>query len=181
MEDRGSPPATREGGRRRDGSLILAAWVLTLGVDLFLHAGVLAEFYTRNSPFLLDPATAFRRIPAGYLSFLLLTAGLYWLLHRTGIRGALPGFRMGLAAGLTAWGALLLGLWSITTAPVDLLVGWWVGQGLELGLAGAVIGAGLAGMSRRRIWGRVGITVAVLVVVVVALQTLGLAPVAQLP
>lgn len=164
------------GGVKRAAALVLPAWVLTLGVDLFLHAGVMADFYMRETSFLVDPATAFRRIPAGYLSFLLLTTALYWLLVRSGIRGAGAGFRWGTMAGLTVWGSLLLAVWSITTAPVDLLLGWWVGQGLELGLAGAVLGAGLGGVSLRRTWGWVGVGVLVMGVVVVALQTMGLAP-----
>lgn len=168
--------ASQGRGWKRAAALILPAWVLTLGADLFIHAGVMADFYVREIPFLVDPATAFRRIPVGYLSFLLLTGALYWLLSRSGIRGAGAGFRWGTLAGLAVWGSLLLGLWSITTAPADLLLGWWVGQGLELGLAGAVLGAGLGGVSLRRIWAWVGVAVLVLSVVVVTLQTMGLAP-----
>lgn len=165
---------------KRAAALVLPAWVLTLGIDLFIHAGAMADFYMREIPFLVDPVTAFRRIPVGYLSFLLLTGALYWLLLRSGTRGAGAGLRWGTLAGLTVWGSLLLGLWSITTAPADLLLGWWLGQGLELGLAGAVLGAGLGGVSLRRIWGLVGGAVLVLVVVVVALQTMGLAPAVKL-
>jgi hypothetical protein len=78
------------------------------------------------------------------------------------------------------WGALLLGLWSITTAPADLLLGWWVGQGLELGFAGAVLGAGVGGASLRRVWGWVGLMVLALGAVVIALQSMGLAPAVKL-
>ena len=56
------------------------AWLAMLGVDLFLHAGLLAPFYDWDSPFLLEPETAFVRIPVGYLAFLVLAAGLVWLL-----------------------------------------------------------------------------------------------------
>jgi hypothetical protein len=160
--------------------MVLAAWVLTLAFDLFLHAGVMAHFYVRDIPFLLDPVTAFRRIPAGYLSFLLLTGSLYWLIARSGVRGGGAGFRWGALAGLMIWGALLLGLWSITTAPADLLLGWWVGQGLELGFAGAVLGAGVGGASLRRVWGWVGLMVLALGAVVIALQSMGLAPAVKL-
>jgi hypothetical protein len=140
----------------------------------------MAGFYVREIPFLVDPMTAFRRIPAGYLSFLLLTSALYWWLGRSDVRGVGAGFRWGALAGLTVWGALLLGLWSIAAAPADLLMGWWLGQGLELGFAGAVLGAGLGGMSLRRIWGWVGVIVLVLAAVVVALQSTGLAPAMKL-
>lgn len=173
-------PESQGRGLRRATALILPAWVLTLGVDLFIHAGVMADFYVREISLLVDPATAFRRIPVGYLSFLVLTGALYWLLLRLDIRGAGAGFRWGALAGLTVWGSLLLGLWSITTAPADLLLGWWVGQGLELGIAGAVLAAGLGGVSLRRIWAWVGVAVLVLGVVVVALQTMGFAPAMKL-
>lgn len=61
-------------GLRWTTGLVLAAWVLTLGVDLFIHAGVMAGFYVREIPFLVDPVTAFRRIPA-VIAILLLGCG----------------------------------------------------------------------------------------------------------
>jgi len=33
------------------------------------------------------------------------------------------------------WGALVIGLYSIRTASVPLLAGWWIGQAIEVGLA----------------------------------------------
>jgi len=156
--------------------IALVAWLLSLGVDLFLHAGLLARLYVAPSPFLLDAGAAFRRIPAGYLTFLVLTGALAWLMRRLGLEGAGGGFRFGLAAGGVVWGALALGLFSISTAPVALLVGWWLGQSFELALAGAVIGAALAGAPVRRLLGKVVIAVVVLGVATVALQSLGFAP-----
>ncbi len=67
-------------------SAVAAAWVLSVGFDLFLHAGLLARLYLEPSPFLLPPQEAFRRIPFGYLAFLGLTLALYWLLRRLGVR-----------------------------------------------------------------------------------------------
>lgn len=167
-------------GTGRAVALVLAAWVLSLGVDLFLHAGLLARLYVRQTPFLLSPDLAFRRIPAGYGAFLILTVGLYWLLGRLDVRGGAAGFRWGAGVGLVGWGALALGLWSITTAPTGLLVGWWIGQGLELALAGAVLGAGRAGVAMRRIWTLVGLCVVVLVAVVIVMQSVGWAPAVRL-
>ena len=74
-------------------SSVAAAWVLSIGFDLFLHAGVLAHLYAEPSPFLLPAEEAFRRIPLGYLTFLVLSAALFWLLRRLDVRGALAGFR----------------------------------------------------------------------------------------
>lgn len=170
----GEEPAT--GGRPEVISSVAAAWVLSVGFDLFLHAGVLAHLYAEPSPFLLPAEEAFRRIPLGYLTFLVLTAALFWLLRRLEVRGALAGFRYGAAAGAVVWGALTVGLFSFSTATLPLLAGWWVGQAVELGLAGAVLGAAANGVPLKRIWWIVAVSVVVLVVVTVVLQSLGLAP-----
>jgi hypothetical protein len=62
----------------------------------------------------LDAEAAFRRIPFGYATFLMLTAGLYWL-HALRVRGAAAGLRFGIGAGALVWGAHVLGLYSIST------------------------------------------------------------------
>jgi hypothetical protein len=46
--------------------------------------------------------------------------------------------------GALIWGALTIGLISISTAPLLLMTGWFVGQTIETGIAGLVVGAGLA-------------------------------------
>jgi len=143
---------------------------------MFLHAGLLARLYAEPSPFLLEPQEAFRRIPLGYLAFLILTLALYWLLYRLGVSGARKGLLYGVAVGTVVWGALAVGLYSISTAPLPLLVGWWLGQALELGLSGAVLAAAAAGVPLGRIWGAVLIAAVVLVAGTVVLQSLGLAP-----
>jgi hypothetical protein len=157
-------------------SLVAAAWVLSIGFDAFLHAGLLARFYVEPSPFLLGPEEAFRRIPLGYLAFLIVTLALYWLLHRLGVRGAIAGFRHGVVAGAVVWGAFSLGLYSISTVAFPLLAGWWFGQALELGLAGAVLGAAADGARLRRIWSLVAIAVVACVAATIALQSIGWAP-----
>jgi len=161
-------------------SVIGAAWFLSLGFDMFLHAGLLARLYTEPSPFLLQAEVAFRRIPLGYASFLVLTVGLYWLLRRLGVRGAAPGFAYGLAFGSASWGAFVLGLYSISTASPQLLFGWWSGQAVELGLAGAVLGAAAGGASLKRIWLVVALAVLGSVAATILLQSLGLAPAMKL-
>ncbi|MFO7662220.1 MAG: hypothetical protein R6X18_06450 [Chloroflexota bacterium] len=161
-------------------SAIGAAWILSLGFDLFLHAGLLARLYTEPSPFLLQAEVAFRRIPLGYASFLVLTVGLYWLFRRLRVRGAASGFAHGLVFGGAAWGAFVLGLYSISTASPQLLFGWWSGQAMELGLAGAVLGGAAGGVSLKRIW--LIVTLAVLggIAATILLQSLGLAPAMKL-
>ena len=157
-------------------SAIAAAWALSVGCDLFLHAGILAKYYVKPSPFLLVPAEAFRRIPLGYLAFLILTVSLFWLIVRLDVRGASAGWRHGTVAGAVVWGAFALGLFSISTISLPLCWGWWIGQTLELGMAGAVLGAATSGVPLKRIWSLVAIAVAAFVAMTIALQTLGWAP-----
>lgn len=155
---------------------IAAAWMLSLGFDVFLHGGLLARLYVEASPFLLAPEKAFRRIPVGYLAFLVLTLALYWLLRRLGVRGAIAGLRHGIAAGAVVWGAFAVGLYSISTVTLPLLAGWWVGQTVELGLAGTVLGAAANGVPLKRIWAFVTGAVVACVAGTIVLQSLGLAP-----
>jgi hypothetical protein len=150
-----------------------------LGVDFFLHGGLLARLYARPSPFLLPPSDAFRLIPLGYLSFLLLNVLLLWLMLRLGISSWQQGFFFGLKLGTLIWGALVLGLLSISTAEVSLLAGWLVGQSLEMGIAGAVAGSGLAGKRIRTMLVRVVVLILLLVALTIALQNMGLAPAVQ--
>lgn len=146
-----------------------------LGVDLFLHAGLLAPLYDWDSPFLLEPETAFVRIPGGYLAFLVLAAGLAWLLPRLGVGGGREGAVLGGAFGAVIWGALILGLWSISTADPVLLAGWWAGQSVELALGGAIVGSVISGMRLRSLAWRVGAVVVVLAISAVVLQSTGYA------
>ncbi len=172
-------PASAERGTVAASRMMLsvaAAWLLSLGFDLFLHAGLLARLYAEPSPFLLEPEEAFRRIPLGYLAFLILTLALYWLFRQIDVRGAGAGFRYGSGAGLVVWGCFAAGLYSISTVPLPLVAGWWAGQALELGLAGAVLGAAANGVPLRRIWALVTIAVVVCAALTIVLQSLGWAP-----
>jgi hypothetical protein len=164
---------------RRLVGLGLLSWLAVLGVDFFLHGGLLARLYTQPNPFLLPPMDAFRRIPFGYLSALLLVALLLWLMLRLGLSGWRQGFVFGLQLGAFLGASLVLGLLSISTAELSLLLAWAIGQALEVGLAGAIVGSGLAGQRLRTIFVRVLALVLLLVVVTIALQNIGPAPTAQ--
>ena len=133
----------------------LLSWLSILGFDFLLHAGLLARLYVEPSPFLLPPETAFRLIPLGYLSFLMLVLLLIWLMVKQRVQGGRDGLIYGLKLGGLIGGSLVLGLASITTAEHALLLGWSLGQMAELGIAGAVIGSSLGGMSHRRLFTRV--------------------------
>jgi hypothetical protein len=65
---------------------------------------------------------------------------------------------------------------SISTASFSLLIGWFIGQTLEMTLAGAVVGSGLAGMRLWRLFGVVIIFVLLSVIITIILQSLGVVP-----
>ncbi len=155
-------------------------WLSILGVDFFLHGGLLASLYVRPSPFLLPPADAFRLIPVGYLAALLSTLLLLWLMLRLDLSGWRQGVTFGLQLGALLGGALVLGLLSISTADLTLLVGWAFAQTVEMGIAGAVAGSGLGGTRPRILLVKVLILVIFLVALTIALQSIGLAPAEKL-
>lgn len=159
----------------RPTATVALAWLAMVGVDLLLHAGLLAPLYDWDSPFLLPPGEAFVRIPLGYLGLLLLAAGTAWLLPRLGVAGGRDGARIAGAVGAVGGAAFLLGLWSISTAEPGLLVGWWVGQVVELGLAGFVVGAVMGGTRMRVLAGMVAALFVVAAVATVVLQAIGYA------
>jgi len=161
--------------------MTLIAWLAMIGFDFLLHAGLLARLYSEPSPFLLPPMTALKLIPIGYLSFLLLSVLLVWLMVRLNLAGWRRGALFGLGLGGLTWGAFVLGLGSISTASLPLLLGWFNGQTLEMVLAGAVVGSGLAGMRLRRLFGIVLIFVGVAVILTILLQSFGVVPTTRIP
>src|SRR3972149_251852 len=128
---------------RKLGVLGVLVWVSMIAVDFFLHAGLLASLYVQPSPFLLPPEAAFARIPLGYLSFIPFAVILLWLAVALRQIGARPGFLFGLKLGALIWGAVALGLASVSTASPALLLGWFAGQTLARGIGGAIAGGGL--------------------------------------
>jgi hypothetical protein len=166
------PPPSRA---RIIGAVTLG-WIATLGADFLLHAGLLARLYVEPHPFLLAPRQAFQRIPLGYLSFLLLAILVGWLIVRLRRLGFARGAGLGLQVGGLAWGAFALGLLSVSSADPALLGGWFVGQTLEMALAGGVIGAALSTERLRLVVASVIGLVVLCFLLTVALQIAGLAP-----
>ena len=156
--------------------LIIIAWLAMVGLDFFLHAGLLARLYLQPGPFLLSPLTALTLIPVGYLSLFLLAMLIIWLMIRLELAGWREGLLFGLKLGGLIGGAFMLGLLSVSTAAIPLLLGWFIGQMLEFALAGAIIGSGLAGIRLRRLFGIVMGFVLLSVIATIILQTLGVVP-----
>ena len=163
--------------KKRLAIITLIGWFSMLGSDIFLHAGALASFYVEPGPFLLPPADAFLRIPLGYLSFLLSAFCVLWLMLRLQLLGWRVGLIFGLKLGAFFWSIQTIGLLSISTAPPLLLLGWFAGQTLELGIAGGVIGSGLNTASHFRLFLKVLAYVVGALVVTIVLQNVGMAPV----
>lgn len=128
---------------RRLAGIAFLAWISVIGFDFLLHATFLAPLYAEPHPFLLSPERAFALIPVGYLSFLIFVMLVLWLMVKLKITNWKEGLFFGLKLGALIWGALTLSLLSITSAPLILMVGWFLGQTVETGIAGLVIGAGL--------------------------------------
>lgn len=156
--------------------LTFIAWLSMLGFDFLLHAGVLAGLYLQPSPFLLSPVAAFALIPVGYFALLLSAVLVVWLMLRLKLAGWREGAIFGLELGSLTWGPFVLGLLSISTATLPLLIGWFIGQTLELAIAGAVVGSGLSGMRLRRLFGAVLVFVLLSVITTIILQSLGVVP-----
>ena len=164
---------------RRLVAIGLLSWLTMLGADFFFHGGLLAKLYAEPSPFLLPPEESFRRIPLGYLAALLFCALLVGLMLNLGLSGWRKGLSFGILLGALAGGTSALGLYSISTAELSLLAGWFISQTVEMGLAGAVAGSGLAGQRLRTLFVRVVALVLLLMVLTIAMQSVGLAPAAQ--
>ena len=156
--------------------LILLCWLSMIGFDFLLHGGILATFYVETSPFLLPLEQSFRLIPLGYLSFLLLAILLVWLMLRLEVHGWRDGLIFGVKLGALVWGAMVLGLMSISTASWGLLVGWFIGQTVELGIAGLFAGSGLSGTRLTRLFmADVGL-ILLSALITIVLQSTGVAP-----
>jgi hypothetical protein len=156
--------------------LTLLAWVAMLGVDFLLHGGLLASIYVQESPFLLSPIDSFPRIPFGYLALLVSAGFLVWIINRASQNGWRKSLLIGALTGALLGAYLTLGLFSISTAAPQLLVAWFAGQVIEMGVAGAVVGKGLAAYKLRGLTLVVILGVILIFFVVIVLQTVGLVP-----
>ena len=167
MSERGNPIRMK-----RHIALIALAWLIMIGFDFLIHAGILAPLYREPHPFLLPMEDALKLIPLGYASFLLLAVLLGWLMERQRVESARSGFLFAVKIGILAWGAFCLGLLSISSAPAGLLLGWFAGQAIEMGLGGLIIGAGRGRERIGALTGLVVLTVLLMLVLGIVLQNI---------
>ncbi len=153
--------------------LTLVSWLSMIGFDFFLHAGLLSTVYSQPSPFLLPLDRAFAFIPIGYVSFLVFDIFLIWLMLKLNLEGWRQGAIFGLQVGFLTWGAFSIGLFSIATVPPILLIAWFLGQTIELGIAGGIIGYGLTQSSLGRLFIRVLIFIVISILITIVLQNIG--------
>lgn len=162
--------------RSRIAASAVLGWLVMIGFDFLLHAGLLARHYVEPHPFLLPPLQKFRLIPLGYLSFLLIAVLIVWIMLRLNVNGFKKGAIFGLKIGALIWASFTLGLASISSAQPALLVGWFIGQSIEASIAGGVIGIAFAAQRLRKLVIGVIVFVVACLAMTIVLQVTGLAP-----
>jgi hypothetical protein len=151
--------------------LILITWIATIGFDLIWHGGILADVYTRSNPALLDPEQAFNRIPYGYGSLLVQVVLIYWLFSLIKVNEWRKGIQMGFMFGGMMGIVSIMGQFSILTLELEILILWGVGQVIEFGTMGAVIGAGISDASLKKLAAKVAILVVIAFLFTIVLQS----------
>lgn len=159
-------------GAKRVVAVVSLGWLAYIGLDFLLNAGLLAHIIRWQQPGMLSAKQMFLRIPYGYLSFLLITVLIVWMMVRAHISGLRSGLSFGFKFGLLTGTAAFLGLLSILSIhPYDLLL--WSAETLACAtLLGAIVGEGLARKSLRRLTGFVVVLFFVCIILAVVIQNL---------
>jgi len=155
----------------------LLSWLSQIGFDLFQNAGLFAKLWLESSAVFLPPEKMFKLIPLGYLSFLISSSMLVWLMVGLGISGWRNGALFGLKIGSFLSFAMVLGMASVFPVKSVLLAAWLFGGIGQNSIAALVIGSGLKRNARL---GRLTIKVITFVIisaiVVIIMQNLGMSP-----
>jgi hypothetical protein len=91
---------------------------------------------------------------------------------RIDITGWKSGLVFGLKLGALIWGSTTFGLLSISSVSPLLMVVWFVGQTIELGIAGMVLGSGLGITRLRPLLIRVLVFFAIMIILSIVLQNI---------
>lgn len=125
----------------------LLSWLSQIGFDLFQGAGLFARLWLESRGAFLPPEKMFQLIPLGYLSFLISSSMLVWLMVGLGISGWRNGALFGLKIGSFLSFAMVLGMASAFPIKAVLLAAWLFGGIVQNSIAAMVIGSGLSGGS----------------------------------
>ena len=156
--------------------LTLVVWLAMLGLDFLLNGALFARLYQGEHAFVLAPSEAFRRIPLGYLAFLILAGGVVELVSRLRVTRLVDGVRLGLLIGAVLAATWGLGLYSIASLSAQVALAFAVVWMALAVAAGAVAAAGNGQSSLRGLALRVGAFDVVCVAIVIVLQTVGVVP-----
>ncbi|MGD2295151.1 MAG: hypothetical protein PVF22_04870 [Candidatus Aminicenantes bacterium] len=131
------------------------SWLLFLSLDFLAHASVLRSFWAQELAALKPQRDLFRLIPAGYMSFLLLTLLVGWLyvsFHKDN-GNAIRGMTFGAVFGGIYALALFLGWYSFLNLPILFLFLMGVVYFVEIVGVGFCFGYLMAAESlRKRVW-----------------------------
>lgn len=169
-----APPRSLSAGRRL--RLTLVVWLAMLGLDFLLNGALFAGMYQGEHAFMLAPSEAFRRIPLGYLAFLIVAAGVVQLVHRLRVTWPADGVRLGLWIGVVLAATWGLGLYSIASLSAQVALAL---AGIWLALVVAAAGVAAAGNGQRSLRGlalRVGAFDVICIAIVITLQSVGMVP-----
>lgn len=164
---------------RRLVAVVLLSWLTMSACDLLQHAGLFAQLWIDSKDAFLPPEQLFQRLPLGYLSFLLSTILLTWVMLRIGVSGGWGGTVFGLKFGLLLSAANVLGMASGFPVTGPLLVAIFFGGIAQYAIVAAIAGSGLAGRHLGWLTAKTIALVVVLVIATVVLQQLGFAPAMQ--
>lgn len=135
------------------------SWLLFLSLDFLAHASVLRSFWAQEFSALKPQKDLFRLIPAGYLSFLLLTLLVGWLyvsLHKNEGH-AVKGLAFGAVFGGIYALALFFGWYSFLNLPILFLFLICVVYFVEIVGVGLCFGYLMHTESlKRRVWPLIG-------------------------
>jgi hypothetical protein len=169
-----APPRSLTLGRRLRVAFVV--WLVMLGLDFLLNGALFARLYQGDGAVMLAPTEAFRRIPFGYLAFLILAIGVVELAYRLRVTRLADGVRLGLLIGVVLAATWSLGLYSIANISAEVALafgGIWLALVV---LACGVAATGLRQPSLRGIALRAGAFDVVCIAIVIALQSFGVVP-----